>query len=100
MKCIICSNEIEMTKKRGRPRNICLSCEQYKPKSALSGKYYQWWKFLLTLNGEELHVLFKKRKEDCKYTQNKQEIIKLRTEMVIINEVYENLLRQIENNDI
>ena len=49
---------------------------------------YQFYKFLQQFNDEELQILFKKRKEECKYSDN-QKIRQLRTEMAIINDVYE-----------
>ena len=52
---------------------------------------YYFYKFLMTLTKEELMVLFKKRKEECKYGEN---IMKLRTDMAIINDVYEKKEKQ------
>jgi len=50
-------------------------------------RFYQLWKFLNNnhFSSEELQVLFRKRKSDCRHADNK-EIKKLRTEMLIINE--------------
>ena len=41
----------------------------WKDKPASAHANYQLYKFLITLTSEELQVLFKKRKTDCKYHQ-------------------------------
>jgi hypothetical protein len=58
-----------------------------KPKSAIS-QYYQIYLFFESLTDEELQVLFLKRKQDCKYS-DQEKIQQLRTEMAIINDILE-----------
>jgi len=77
----------------------------WKDKPASAHANYQLYKFLITLTSEELQVLFKKRKTDCKYA-SKEQIKQLRTEMKLINDVYNdknvstiNIIEGVSNTD-
>lgn len=69
-----------------------------RPKSATRPQDYQFWKFIETLNKEELQMLFLKRKQDCKYSKSMKELRQLHLEMKIISEVFEELIY--ENKEI
>ena len=61
--------------------------KKHKPKSAITGGYYKFYKFVDTLTNEELMVLYKKRMTDCKYA-TESEKQRLKTEMKIITDLY------------
>jgi len=66
----------------------------WKNKPASAHANYQLYKFFITLTDEELMVLFKKRKEQCKHSNN-EEIKQLRTEMAIINDIIQERKKEI-----
>lgn len=55
------------------------------------GEHYQFWKALHQYTFDELRVLFRLRKERCKYANSWSEILKYKKEMKIIGMVYEEL---------
>lgn len=55
------------------------------------GEHYQFWKSLHNYTPDELQVLFKKRRESCKHTSRREEIMTLRKEMKLIGMVYREL---------
>jgi len=55
------------------------------PKSA-RGRYYQYYKFLLTLSNDELAALYSSKQHKCKEQDTDKR--KIKAQMVLINEAY------------
>ena len=60
-----------------------------KPKSAIKGQTYQYWKFLETLIDEELVTLFQVRRQKLKHEKDRKKFREIKTQMKIIMEIYE-----------
>jgi len=103
--CLECGIDIT---NRGNRAGLCFSCQKeyrdgyqkeyqpdyqkeyhkFKPKSArATSGYWQFWKMLNGLTRSELNFLFYKKRNECINAPN-DDIKRLRTEMVIINEQY------------
>ena len=77
---------------------VILTSTGEEPKSIRANKrYYQLWKSLDGLNQEELQLLIKKRKSDIKYlTEDIEQLIILKTEILIIEDTYRIRVRKIK----
>jgi len=68
------------------------------PKSARASKeFYQLWKFLETLNSEEIQVILTIRRNKIKHSNDFEEIRDLRTEILIIEDAYRIIKRREKN---
>ena len=90
--CISCGKRIDHRGNRAVRSELCQKKHRnvvwnVRGSGRANKRFYQLWKFLNNnhFSSEELQVLFKKRKSDCK-NASKKEIQKLRAEMLIINE--------------
>jgi hypothetical protein len=86
----------------GRPKERCAECakiaqktqiEQWLishhiPLSARNGKYFQYWKFLITLNLDELTALHGVKRRECRFQKDSVKIGELRTQIKLIDEGY------------
>ena len=95
-KCLYCGTKIN--KEEHKSRKYCNDlCKRrmYRMKNDMPatahGEHYRFWQVLHSFTLTELQVLFKKRKNDCKYASKKR-IQKLRKEMKIIGIVYKELV--------
>lgn len=88
-KCVVCGAKIKHTRKKGRPRIYCKVCSKYRPDSAYGGRYWVWWRWLMSCSLKEIRVLFTKRKNDMKYARSHDDYMTLKKEMVVLNEAYE-----------
>ena len=59
-----------------------------KPKSAIKGQMYQFWKFLKTLSDEELQAIYQVRRQKLKYISDWKERQEVKTQMKILCDVY------------
>jgi len=99
--CLECGIDIT---NRGNRAGLCFSCQKkyrkdyqenyqneyhkFNPNQArATSGYWQFWKMLNGLTRSELNFLFYKKRNECINAPN-DDIKRLRTEMVIINEQY------------
>jgi hypothetical protein len=94
-KCLYCGTPIDEDAHRSKKYcNDECRRRMYRLKNNLPttahGEHYRFWQVLHTYTLEELQVLFRKRKTECKHASHEQ-IKKLRKEMKIIGMVYEEM---------
>ena len=84
LRCKVCQEKYRSNYKQSHNKRYRVD----KPKSATTGKYYQYWKFAETLTDEELITLYQVRKQKLSYVTDWKEKQEIKTQMKILNDIY------------